>query len=345
MSGYHSDTFCQDVLLYEPFTGSPVLVSDLADDVIVMVNRESSTAQETAHDAKFGFMQSTIGNAGKQVIKKAFTGSGRLQPIYEFNESHGLVCGYEGTWFGVLEDTIKEVQRQSFPYQRITVLFLTPDRLARPQNFHPHNPHTWGLSATDYGQFDQWTQARFGKHRRYVRFLTCFAGTPQECRGLQSQIGMYYSGNVGGRPKGSKNKKPRITLTPKQKTALRKILRAEIASLVEMGLNGRECYDYLKGHYPVVPVIKRTVQRWAAEERGTPGTSGRPATKPTPTEHENKCVILKCRHERPIGTYPALIRVKRIRSIDRPLPPKRVKESFSFFPYPRIRLREVYEPP
>jgi hypothetical protein len=333
MSLYPKNEFGAAHVLYDFFTESPIPVSDLTDDVIVMVNRESTSAQDNAHDAKFDFMQSTIGNAGKQVVKKAFTGSGRLKPLYEFNESHGLDNGYKGTWFGDLENTIGEAIRQSFPGQRVTVLFLTPDRLARPQNFHPHNTHTWELSATDYGQIDQWLTARLGKHRRSIRFLTCFAGTPEQCRGFKTKISMHYSGNRGGRPKGSKNKTPRVTLTPKQKTALSKILRAEIPSLVEMGLNGADCYRYLKGHYPVVPVSKRTVQKWVTEERGTPGTPGRPATKTTLPQLENKRVILGSRYKRPSGKHPALIRIKRIQSIDRPLPLKRVKNILSFSPY------------
>ena len=339
MSGYHTEKPCQDALLYDTFTESPVPVSDLANDVIIVANRESSGAQETAHDAKFAYMEATIGNTGKKVIKKAFTGSGRLKPLYDYNESHGLDHGYTNTWFGFLENVIKETLQQCFPGQMITVLLLTIDRLGRLQNFHPHSKKTWGLSNVDYEQINKWLTARFGKQRRYVRFLTCFTGTPEQCRGFQSQLGMDFWGKSGGRPKGSKNKKPRVTLTPKQKTALRKILRTEIPSLVAMGLNGLECYRYLKGHYPVVPVQKRTVQRWVAEERGTPGMPGRPTAKPTPPEPKNKCVILKCRCKRPIGTHPALVRVKRIRSIDRPPPLKRVKESISLLPYPRIRPR------
>ena len=337
LTGYQKNAVCQDV--YEPFTGVPVPITDLAGDVIVLANRASTPAQESSHDAKLDFMQSTLGNVGTKVLKKAFTGSGRLKPLYDYNESHGLDFGYKGTWFGDLENALDEVLGQSFPGQRVTVLFLTPDRLARPQKFHPHNPHTWGLTSTDGTQFDQWMTTRFGNRRRYVRFLTFFAGSPGQCRGLQSKIGMQYTGNRGGRPKGSKNKKPRISLTPKQKTALRKVLRAEIPYLVkELKLNGTECYHYLKGHYPVVPVIRRTVQKWVAEERGTPGTSGRPARKPIPPEPKNKCALLQCRHNRPIGKHPVLVRVKRLRSIDRPPPPKRVNK-FLFFPYSRIRPR------
>ena len=346
LKSYQKNTNCQDALLYEPFTGSPVPVSDLTRDMIVLINRASTEAQTTAHDAKFAYMEATIGNVGKKVIKKAFNGSGRLKPIYEFNESHGLSDGYKATWFGALEKIINAVLDQSFPGQRASFVLFSPDRLARSQYFHPHVPQTWGLTDTDYEQFDEWKQARFGRRCQYIRFLTCFTGTPEQCRGLQSKIGMRYCGNLGGRPKGSRNKKPRITLTPKQKTALRNTLHDEIPYLVkELKLNGAECYRYLKGHYPVVPVIKRTVQRWAVEERGTPGKSGKPKTKPTLPEPKNKCVILFRCYKRPSGTHPAFIRTKRIRSIDRPLPPKGYNFHSSFFPYFQIRIREVHDPP
>jgi len=334
-------------MLHDFFTELPIPVSDLANDVIIMANRASTAAQEDANDAKFAYMKATIGNVGKKVIKKAFTGSGRLKPIYDYNESHGLDHGYTNSWFGFLEDIIKEVQRPPyFPGQRITVLFLTPDRLARPQLFHPHYPQTWELTDTDCKQFEKWMTARFGRQRQYIRFLTCFAGTPNQCRGFQSKISMHHFGKHGGRPKGSRNKKPRVpTLTPKQKTALRKILHDEIPYLVnELKLNGTECYRYLKELYGIIPVIKRTVQRWVTAERGTPGKSGRPIAKITPPEPKNKCVILNCRRKRPIGIHPVLIRIKRIRSTGKLHPAKRVI-NVSFFPYFRIQFRKVYEPP
>jgi len=352
MSGYQITQLCQEPVLHEPFTGSPVPVSDLAGDIIIVANRESSTAQEPAHNAKFAYIETTIGSVGKKVIKKAFIGSGRLKPLYDYNETHGLALEYTHTWFGVLEDSIKEAQCQSFPGQRITVLLLTPDRLARPRYFHPHQTLTWGLTHTDSSQFDTWKRARFNARTQYVRFLTCFAGTPGECRGFQTQLGMRYFGNLGGRPKGSKNKKPQVpTLTPKQKTAWRKILRAEIPHLVgEWKLNGTQCYNYLTfTHNGYIPVTRQTVCKWVAQERGTPGTPGRPLTadslpnKVPPPKKE--CNLLKHRPTRPPGTHPALVRVKRIRSIDRPPLPKRVNKSIFFFPHSRIRGREIYEPP
>ena len=316
MTGYPKDKLSQESSLHDFFTGAKVQIADLVNDVILMVNRASSPAQEATHDSKFAFMDTLIGDVGKRVIKRAFTGSGKLTPLYEFNESHGLNHGYRDSWFGDLEDIIEEALRQSFPGQRVTVVMLTPDRFARPQHFHPYYPLTWWLTGAHFKQMDTWLTARFGNRRKRFRFLTCFAGTPSQCRGLQSKIGMHYSGNIGGRPKGSRNKKPRITLTPKQKTAFRKMLRDEISHLVgELGLNGTQCYKHFKSIYNYIPVIRETVCRWVAKARGTPGMPGRPAgtpdvMKPKKTESdlestsENKCVISKHRSARPTATHP-----------------------------------------
>ena len=122
------------------------------------------------------------------------------------------------------------------------------------------------------------------------------------------------------------------TLTPKQKTAFRDMLRAEIPHLVgELGLNGTQCYNYLKAHHGgYIPVIRETVCRWVVKHRGTPGKSGRPATskktagamnaaETEPTIVKKECVILNRHHTRPVGTHPALLRTKRMFDRAKPL--------------------------
>lgn len=357
MPVYHTDKICQESLLYDLFTESPVPVLDLADDVIVLVNRASSPAQEIAHDAKFVFMRETIGTVGKRVIERRFTRPGRLGPVYAYNESHGLDHGYKDTWFGFLEDTIEEALRRCFPGQRLTILMLTPDRFGRPPYFHPHNPSTWRLTNADYRQLDTWLTARLGNRRRRVRCLVCFTGTPGQCRGFQSQLGMRYSGNLGGRPKGSRNKKPRVpTLTPKQKTAFRTMLQAEIPHLVdELKLNGTQCYNHFNFIYGYVPAIRETICRWVAKHRGTPGQPGRPATNKKTADAaqvtevestivEKQCVILNRHYTRPVGRHPALLRAKHVFDSGKPLAQERDNIHVPEFLYSRVRQRED-EPP
>jgi hypothetical protein len=358
MPRYHTDEFCQESLIYDLFTESPVPVSGLADDVIVMTVRASSSGQAATCDAKFAYMDTVVGNVGARVIKKAFIGSGKLTPIYAHNASHGLDHGYRNSWFGFLEDSIEEALRQRSPGQMITVLMLTPDRFARPRYFNQYRPSTWGLTSTDYRQLDVWLTSRFGKQRQRVRCLTCFAGTPEQCRGFQTSIGMRHTGKHNGRPKGSQNKKPRVpTLTPKQKTAFRRMLHSEIPYLVsELKLNGTQCYRYFKTIYGNIPVIRETVCRWAAKERGTPGRPGRPVTrrktsaamkavKEESTVVEKECVILHCFYKRPSGTHPALLRIKRMRDAVKPLTHERDNKNVSIFLYSRVRQREIDVPP
>ena len=190
MSGYQIKNTCQEPTLYDFFTNTPVPIADLKGDVIILINRASTPAQETAHDSKFAYMTTIIGSIGKRIIKRTYNESGRLIPIYAFNDSHGLDHGYRNTWFGFLEDCVNEVLNQPycFPGQRITIILLTPDRLARPPYPHRRYWHTQELTETDYKQFDEWKRAKLDKQHHHVRFLTCFAGTPGQCRGLQTEI-------------------------------------------------------------------------------------------------------------------------------------------------------------
>jgi len=354
---YHTDEFCQESQLFDFLSETPVPVADLTDDVIVLVNRASSPGQEAAHDSKFKFMRAAIGDAGRKVFEKRFTGSGRLGPVHAYNESQGLNHEYRNSWFGFLEDIIEEAIRLCFPGQMLSVLMLTPDRFARPQYFHPHNPRSWSLSNADYKQLDDWLAARFGSHRRRFRLLICFTGSPGQCRGFQSQLGMRYSGKHNGRPKGSRNKKSRVPiLTPRQKTAFRDMLHAEIPHLVdELKLNGTQCYNHFKSIYGYVPAIRETICRWVAKHRGKPGESGRPATNKRAMDVANvietestivkkECVILNHCYKRSSGRHPALLRLKRIQNSSKPLIQQRDNTCVPFFLYSRCRQRED-EPP